>query len=178
MKLSVREINETDIKLIIDYFIYSSAGFLNEMGADKEKLPSREKWITILKKEFEKTNNEKEFYYIIWLNDGKPIGHSNINNIKYGKQATMHLHIWKSKKRQRGIGLDLLKQTIPFYFKNFKLNELICEPYSLNPAANKILKKVGFEFVKEYETTPGWINFYQSVNRYRLTKGKFKETFG
>ena len=52
MKLSVREMNETDIELIIDYFVNSSAGFLNEIGADEEKLPSKEKWINILKKEF------------------------------------------------------------------------------------------------------------------------------
>jgi len=46
----------------------------------------------------------------------------------------------------------------------------MCEPYALNPAPNKILKKVGFTFIKIYETTPGWINFKQKVNQYEFGK--------
>jgi len=64
---------------------------------------------------------------------------------------------------------------LPFYFRNFKLQELICEPYSLNPAANKTLVKLGFEFIKEYETTPGWINLHQKVRRYVMTIDRFEE---
>jgi len=165
--------NESDIKLIIDYFINADSQFLKEMGADKSKLPNRTEWIKKLNREFKRQNEQKEFYYIIWLIDNQPIGHSNINNIDFGETATMHLHLWKSNNRKHGLGFELLKQTIPFYFNNFKLDRLICEPYSLNPAPNEILKKVGFEFVKEYKTTPGWINFHQNVNRYLLTKERF-----
>jgi RimJ/RimL family protein N-acetyltransferase len=82
----------------------------------------------------------------------------------------MHLHLWEQKIRRKGLGVDFLRQTIPYYFKNFHLEKLICEPYSKNVAPNKVLEKVGFEFVRSYDTTPGWINFHQTVNRYQLTK--------
>lgn len=174
MNLSVREMEKSDIKLIVDYFINADSEFLKAMGADKSKLPKRSEWIKKLNREFEKPNEQKEFYYIIWLLDNQPTGHSNINNIDFGQTATMHLHLWKSDSRKSGLGFEFLNRTIPLYFKNFNLENLICEPYSKNIAPNKILKKVGFEFIREYETIPGWINFLQTVNSYEMTKERFQ----
>ncbi len=69
--------------------------------------------------------------------------------------------------------MEFLKLTIPFYFKNYKLEKLLCEPYSENIGPNKVLKKLDFELVRTYYTTPGWINFPQWVNRYKMTSKKF-----
>jgi [ribosomal protein S5]-alanine N-acetyltransferase len=170
MKLSVREIKLKDIEKIVDYFILADSEFLIEMGADKNKLPQREAWIEKLVSEYEKSYKAKAFYYIIWLLDNQEIGHSNINNIDFGKSATMHLHLWNNEKRSDGLGMAFLRLTIPFYFMNFSLKKLICEPYSKNIAPNRVLKKLGFEFIQSYETKPGSINFYQTVNRYELKK--------
>lgn len=175
MDLSVREMEKSDIELIVDYFIDADVAFLKGMGANKSKLPKRNDWIDKLNREFEKPNEEKEFYYIIWLIDGQASGHSNINKIEFGKEATMHLHLWNSQKRKKGLGLEFLKKTIPYYFKYFQLEKLVCEPYAKNTAPSIIVKKVGFEFIKEYETIPGWINFHQSVKRYELTQNQFKK---
>ena len=175
MNLSVREMEKSDIELIVDYFINADSEFLKAMGADKNKLPNRTEWIKKLIKEFEKPNELKEFYYIIWLIDEHPIGHSNINNIEFKKSATMHLHLWRSDKRKKSMGYEFVKLTIPYYFKNFGLDILICEPYSENIAPNKVLKRIGFELMYTYETIPGWINFHQTVNRYELTKKQFEK---
>ncbi|MTI31863.1 GNAT family N-acetyltransferase [Xanthovirga aplysinae] len=177
MKLTVREIEYHDIDLIVDYFLNSTAEYLRGMGADKNKLPTKMGWMEILRREYNKEEKDKEHYYIIWEIDSKPVGHCNINKITFGKEAFMHLHLWKSDRRRKGIGFEFLKQTIPFYFRNFKLKALVCEPFALNPAPNKILPKLGFEFEKTYETTPGWINFHQKVNRYILTLKRFKAGF-
>jgi RimJ/RimL family protein N-acetyltransferase len=176
MKLNVREIQLDDIEKIVDYFVNADTEFLKGMGADKRKLPKRKEWVQKLKSEFKKVNKNKEFYYIIWLLDDQPIGHSNINKIEFKNIATMHLHLWKSDKRKNGFGLDFLRLTIPYYFKNFGLKKLVCEPSSENVAPNRVLRKLGFEFVKTYDTTPGWINFHQTVNRYELKKEQLKKT--
>ena len=170
MKLRVREIQANDIEKIVNYFVNADAEFLKEMGADKSKLPKREDWIKKLKSELIKPYKNKEFYYIIWLLDNQAIGHSNINNIDFGESATMHLHLWNYAKRKNGFGLDFLRLTIPYYFRNFELETLICEPYTENIAPNEVLKKLNFELVRTYDTTPGWINFHQTVNRYELKK--------
>lgn len=170
MNLSVREMIVNDIENIVDYFVDANAAFLKAMGADKRKLLEREAWIKKLKVEFEKPYNEKEFYYIVWLIDGQPVGHSNINSISFGKSATMHLHLWKGNNRKKGLGVEFLKKSIPYYFEHFKLKKLICEPRAENIAPNEVLQKVGFHLKRTYETTPGWINFHQTVNRYEFTK--------
>ncbi len=174
MNLRVREIQTNDIEKIVDYFVHADAKFLKEMGADKSKLPKREDWIKKLESELKKPYKNKEFYYIIWLLDNEEIGHSNINTIEFGKSATMHLHLWNNAKRKSGLGFDFLRLTIPYYFRNFELEKLICEPYSKNVAPNKVLKKLNFELVRIYETTAGWVNFQQTVNRYEFKKEQFK----
>jgi len=175
MLKEVREIQISDVKLIVNYFHNSTPDFLIGMGADPKKLPEKEKWKNLLLEEINKSLKDKNFYYIIWTIDKVPIGHSNINKIEFGKSAFMHLHLWNNDNRQKGAGQFFIKKTIPYYFDNFELDELLCEPYAKNPAANRILKKIGFELVKTYETTPGWINFHQLVNKWCLTKSKFEK---
>lgn len=172
MKISVREMKISDVESVVNYFLRATPDFLRGMGADPDKIPDKVVWVQLLKDELKKAKENKEFYYIIWLMDDQPIGHSNINKIQFGDSAFMHLHLWKNNKRQRGTGTQFLHITIPYYFKNFNLKKLYFEPYALNPAPNKILPKVGFDFVKTYETTPGWINFHQKVNRWIMISEK------
>jgi len=170
MKLTVREIQVNEIEKIVDYFINADAEFIKGMGADKSKLPKKKEWIEKLESEVKKPYSEKEYHYIIWLFNKRAVGHSNINNIEFGKSAKMHLHLWNNDKRKRGLGLKFLRLTIPYYFKNFGLEKIICEPFSKNIAPNKVLKKMDFKLVRTYETTPGSINFYQMVNRYEMKR--------
>ncbi|NEN22542.1 GNAT family N-acetyltransferase [Cryomorpha ignava] len=166
--LSIREIRESDISLIADYWLKSDLEFLKSLGVDLKKLPEREGLTTMLKKQIALPYSEKQSLALIWENDKKPIGHCNVNGINFGKEATMHLHLWNVENRKKGIGVCLLKQSIPFFFEKLNLETLWCEPYAHNPAPNKTLMKAGFEFVKRYVTIPGSLNFEQEVNRYRF----------
>jgi RimJ/RimL family protein N-acetyltransferase len=60
--------------------------------------------------------------------------------------------------------------TLPYFFENYSLEELYCEPYALNPAPNRTLAKVGFKLVRQEVTTPGILNFEQEVNLWKITK--------
>ena len=171
--LAVRELKETDIDLIINYWLNSSNTFMESMGVDVLKIPSREQWREMLAEQLRQSIEEKKSYCIIWLVDNTPVGHSNINKIVFGEEAFMHLHIWDNNIRKKGFGTEMVKRTLPYFFNNYKLRNLYCEPYALNAAPNKTLEKVGFEFVKQYTTTPGWINFEQPVNLWKLSYGRY-----
>ena len=93
-----------------------------------------------------------------------------MNQIEYGKQAFMHLHLWNPELRTKGNGRQLLKKSIRLFFDKLKLDKLYCESYAFNLAPNRILPKVGFTFVKKYRCTPGSINFEQEVNRWVMKK--------
>lgn len=176
-KLSVRHLEMSDHENIVDYFLNADKDFLINLGVDLLKLPAKQEWLDILAANFKLSLEQKKFFYIIWLLDGKPVGHSNINKIVFANEAYMHLHIWLKQTRQQGVGVEFLKLTLPYYFDTFKLKNLFCEPAASNIAPNKTLEKSGFDFVKSYDTIPGWINAYQRVNRWVLTKEKFNSLF-
>ena len=173
MKRNVREFEIRDIDLVLNYFLQADHAFLRGMGAEPSKMPSMAEWRQILLEDFEQSLIDKKFYYVIWEIDGVPVGHSNINKIIYAQEAYMHLHLWQTEQRGSGQGTYFIQESIARYFEKFKLQNLFCEPYALNPAPNKTLPKVGFDFVENYETTPGWINFHQLVNRWVLKKDKW-----
>lgn len=174
---SVREIREEDIEPLSDYWLHSSPAFMRAMGVDIKKIPVKEQWKEILMDQIRQPYKEKRSYCIIWELNGKAIGHSNINKIIFGEEAYMHLHIWHQEIRKKGLGTLFIKMTMPYFFKNYRLKKLYCEPYALNAAPNRTLEKIGFELVKRYTTIPGWLNFEQPVKLWMMSYEKFEEFY-
>jgi RimJ/RimL family protein N-acetyltransferase len=171
--LNVREIEIKDIEPLLNYWFNLTPKQLIDMGADINKLPSKKEFLKMLTEQINAPIEKKQSYAVIWELYGKQIGHTNVNQLKFGESGTMHLHLWQSENRKKGIGTTLIKKSLPFYFKNLKLKTLFCEPYALNPAPNKTLEKIGFRFEKKYTTIPGSLNFEQEVNRWTLTKENY-----
>ena len=114
-KLSVREIQQKDIELIINYWLNADKAFLENMGVDVNKMPTRESWVNMLSQQLYQSYHEKKSYCIIWQVDGKAAGHSNVNKIIFGQEAFMHLHLWKKDIRKSGLGTELVKMTLPYF---------------------------------------------------------------
>lgn len=166
--VSIREIQTSDIDAIIAYWVSADNPYLEGMGCDVTKMPTNLEWKQMLMQQISSPYEEKQAYCLIWLLDNKAIGHCNVNKIKYGAEAYMHLHLWDMCLRKKGLGTELVKRSLPYFQKNLKLNYLYCEPYAFNSAPNKALEKAGFTFVKKYRTIPGSINVEQEVNRWEL----------
>ncbi len=171
--LTVREIKEEDIPYICEYWMGATSEHLLGMGADPAKIPSREVFQNMLENQLKTPYPKKQGYCIIWELDGQAVGHCNTNKIIFGQEAYMHLHLWNSPHRRKGMGEQLVRKSLFYFFKNLEIKVLYCEPYALNPAPNKTLKKVGFKFVKEYLTIPGSLNFEQIVSRWEMPLEKF-----
>ena len=175
--LSVREIQASDIPLIIRYWLTAEPDFLLGMGVDLDKMPQEHEWQETLTEQLTTAHPHKRSWCMVWLIDGVPCGHSNINKIIPGEEAYMHLHLWHSDKRQRGAGTELVRMTVPYFFDTYSLQRLYSQPYVHNAAPNNTLKKVGFELERQEMTTPGWLNFEQPVNLWVLTREKFLELY-
>jgi RimJ/RimL family protein N-acetyltransferase len=171
--LSIRELQHHDIPAIVNYWMTASDAHLTNMGVDLKKMLSAEQFTQFLEKNINTPIEQRISCCIIWEVDGKPVGHTNTNPTKFGEEAFMHLHLWNTDTRRKGLGTELVKLTLPYYFETLKLKRLFCEPYALNAAPNRTLEKAGFEFVKEYITTPGFINFEQPVKRWQMTRERF-----
>ena len=174
-ELTVRELTEADITPLTNYWLSASAEFLTGMGVDLSKMPAREQWHDMLNQQLQQSYPEKQSYGMIWLLDGMPIGHSNVNKIIFGEEGYMHLHIWDTAVRKMGYGNAFIRLTIPYFFRNLQLKNLYCEPYALNPAPNRTLEKAGFQFLREYITIPGWLNFEQPVKLWVMSLEEFSK---
>lgn len=172
--INVREIEQRDIKYITDYWTQSNDDYFTAIGVDLAKLPTRAALVQMLETQIEADLKNKMSYALIWEIDGQQVGHSNITDIDFGNSAKMHLHLWQIDNRKRGFGADFVKKSLPFYFNNFQLKEVISEPYALNPAPNKTFQKTGFELVKTYKTIPSSLNFEQEVNQWRIAKEQYE----
>jgi len=175
--LNVRPMELKDIQPLADYWLLSPASHLVSMGVDLDKLPEREILESALSSQLKHPIEEKKSYALIWEQDGLPIGHTNVNQIEFGKQAYMHLHLWAAQSRQKGLGLTLVNQSLSLFFDNLNLQTIYCEPYALNPAPNKTLERLGFEFVKRHRTIPGSLNFEQDVHLWKLTRAVYLQKF-
>ena len=165
---TIREILLEDIDQITQYWLCANDDALSKMGVDKSKILSAPEWKKFLQEQIASPLNQKNSYCLIWLLNGKAVGHSNVNKIIFGESAYMHLHMWTSTARKKGAGLAFIKLCIPKFFEILKLKTIFCEPKSDNEAPNKTLAKVGFTFVKKHSCIPGWICFEQEVNLWEL----------
>ena len=174
MTRNVRELTKDDAHLAIDYFLNATQEHLLRLGVDGAKLPAKKEWEKIISEDLEQPFEKRKFYYVIWEIDNIPVGHSNINDIVFGQQAYMHLHLWDPGARQKGNGTYFVAASLQYYFEKFRLEKIYCQPNAENEAPNKTLEKAGFTFVKKYETIPGWLNFKQHVNLWVMEKSDQK----
>jgi RimJ/RimL family protein N-acetyltransferase len=158
--------SHADYERMLDYFFQVDDAFLKGMGVDPAKRSTRESWLDRLLPDLDREDRDKRAYYLGWFNDGVPMGHCNVNKIKYGQEAYLHLHLWDQTLRGAGLGTELVRMSANTFIRRFELQHLYCEPYADNPAPNRVLAKLGFRLIKRYRTTPGIINFEQAVNRY------------
>jgi len=159
-----------EYELMVEYFYKADDSFLRGMGVDRLKLPERDKWLEALLADHEKPDSERDRFYVVWIFQGRRIGHSSINKIIPGTEAFIHLHLWNPQLRRAGLGTEFVRRSANFYFERFNLKKLVCEPWADNPAPNRVLKKIGFAFIRRYRTTPGHIAFEHDVNRYELRR--------
>ena len=169
-KLSIREIGAGEAELIVGYFHSAPSEHLELMGVERAKLPQPGAWIDRITTEMDKSPASRQLHYLCWLYDGEPVGHSHINDIEYGSEAYMHLHIWPEPLRRRGMGAAFVRLSVPHYFSKFELQRLYCQPNANNDAPNRTLAQVGFRFLDNVDTTPSPINFPQTVSRWMLTR--------
>ncbi len=142
--LTVNQITPYQTELILNYWYNASDIYLQGMGATRSKLPLRGDMSKFLLEQINLPYEQKQSYCIIWQSNHVPVGHCNVNKIEFGNQASMHLHLWNPDQRKKGMGVEFVKKSLPYFFNNLKLQKVYSEPYALNPAPSKTLGKVGF----------------------------------
>src|SRR5207253_10446954 len=98
IQLSVREIGPNDVQNIVDYWTKNEPAHLIAMSVDLKKVPAAESLSSMLSEQAGLAYPQKQSYCTIWEINGKPVGHCNVNKIKFGEEAHMHLHFWQKEQ--------------------------------------------------------------------------------
>ena len=111
MTLIVREMMNSEVDVVIDYFLGSTPEYLDMLGVDPSRLPPPESWRERLQRESVRPIERRGWMVLIWLSDDQPIGFSSSDKITYGEQAHMHLHVTDPERRNRGIGAECVRRS-------------------------------------------------------------------
>jgi RimJ/RimL family protein N-acetyltransferase len=171
-KLLLREMTEGDLDAIADYWLGSEPDYLVGLGVDLSKLPTREALFDMLRAQIRLPDAEKSSLALIATLNGSAIGHCNVNNIRFGEAADLHLHLWQAEHRRQGLGAQMVWAALPIFFQRLQLQSIHCAPYALNAAPNRTLEKLGFVFVKRHVTVPSALSFEQEVCQYEMTRAR------
>jgi RimJ/RimL family protein N-acetyltransferase len=170
MSLMVREMTIDEVDLIIDYFHGSTPEHLDLLGVDPQLLPAPEHWRAWYAYEYAKLPEDRSTALVVWELNGTPVGFSTADQISFGEEAYMHLHVIDPGKRRSGIGTQCVRDTVEFYFSRLALKRLFCRPNAFNVAPNRTLQAAGFKNLKTHMTIPGPINYEQAVTEWVLER--------
>ncbi|HEY0280968.1 MAG TPA: hypothetical protein VGC32_22110 [Solirubrobacterales bacterium] len=82
----VRPMRLEEVDLRIDYFHDASDEYLEHLGADRARMPSRDAWRAYYAEDFARPLAERETYNLIWEVDGRAIGFSSVDHITFGEE--------------------------------------------------------------------------------------------
>lgn len=166
--LRVREMRLSEVGIRIDYFHDSSDEHLRSLGVDRGLLPSRAAWREFYEADYARPVQDRDSYLLAWELDSQIVGFSSTDQITFGEQAFMHLHILETHHRRSGMGTQFVRQSTAIYFQVLELQRLYCQPNAFNVAPNRACQRAGFRYVLTEQMTPSPINFPQPVTRWVL----------
>ena len=170
MAVTVRPMTLQETSEIIDYFYSATPEYLEVLGVDPSRLPTVPQWQHRYEEMFDQPVEQRSHFLVSWFEGDRFVGFSTADKITIGERANMHLHVKDASRRQRGIGVECVRQSAELYFETLKLKQLFCEPNAFNVAPNRTLQKAGFKYVKTHMTVPGPLNFHQAVNRWVMDR--------
>ena len=139
-KLVVRELEERDIPLIDTYWRSLTQDDLNRMSIDCDRIPASDEFRARLTKLLDTPLSDRASDPLVWEVDGTAVGFTNLNNISRGNQADIHLHMFDSKFRGKGLGRRLFVRCVQKYFQRHHLTKIICQPASTNPGPTGLMR--------------------------------------
>jgi len=157
--LEIRQINEQDYQLIVNWNKGKDKDYLNQWAGSKiYQYP-----ITIDQiKEHDKDNCSQIF--IIFF-DNNPIGSVELDRInKEYSSANVCRFIISDNNLNKGYGTLALKQLVKMVFTEMGLNKLTLSVFYYNIGALRCYEKVGF-LVKEYNKRedPNWNSYVMEI---------------
>lgn len=160
-----------DVESVVRYWTEAPPEHLARMGVDPKRIPDAKLMRSGMRAALAIPESVRSAFTFIWEVDGRSVGAATLKRIEPGCRADIHLHMWESSDRRRGLGRFLFALSALEGMERFRLEKLACEPNARNEAPNGMLRKLGLPLVRTYRTSPSELTYEQEVNRYEMTRG-------
>jgi RimJ/RimL family protein N-acetyltransferase len=152
-----------DFAVRVSYFHEASDEHLARLGVDRSRLPDPHEWRARFAANLALPLEQRTEYGVVWEVAGALVGFSTADQIHFGAEAHMHLHIVDPERRAAGLGTRFVRLTAAHYCEVLRLARLYCEPNALNVAPNRTLQSAGFRYVRSRWCRPAPINTDQTT---------------
>jgi RimJ/RimL family protein N-acetyltransferase len=161
--LSIRPMELSDFAVRISYFHDADDEYLARLGVDRALLPDPVEWRARFAANLALPSEQRSEYGVVWELDGMLVGFSTADQIQFGAEAHMHLHIVDPERRAAGLGARFVAQTAVHDCDALRLARLYCEPNAFNLAPNRALQRAGFRYVRSRRCRPSPMNTHQTT---------------
>jgi RimJ/RimL family protein N-acetyltransferase len=152
-----------DFVVRVAYFHEATDEYLARLGVDRSRLPDPGEWRDRFAANLVLPLEQRSEYGVVWELDGVLVGFSTADQIQFGAEAHMHLHIVEAERRAGGLGTRFVRLTAAHYCDALQLAHLYCEPNAFNVAPNRTLQSAGFRYVRSRHCRPAAINVPQTT---------------
>jgi RimJ/RimL family protein N-acetyltransferase len=167
--LTLRPMLLTDFAVRVAYFHDASDEHLARLGVDRTRLPDPVEWQARFAATLALPLEQRSEYGVVWEVNDEPVGFSTADQIRFGAEAHMHLHIVDPERRAAGLGTRFVRLTAAHYCTALGLARLYCEPNAFNVAPNRTLQNAGFSYVRSRTCRPTPINTFQATTIWLYT---------
>jgi RimJ/RimL family protein N-acetyltransferase len=170
--ISIRDLSEKDIPLILNYWFHSPSGFVEAMGVDLNKLPKESQMEQYLKDTLAKNKelSASKLHALVIEYGGEAVGFHTLNPIIENDYGIFHAHIIKPEMRSKGLAPYTYPMACKRFLKRFNLKRILFKTPIQNTGAIRVKEKLGIRFIGEELVDFGIIKAGTRARVYELTK--------
>jgi RimJ/RimL family protein N-acetyltransferase len=170
--VSVRDLSEADIPLVLDYWFRSPAGFIESLGADPTKLSAEAVFADSLRQRVRKNEGlaRSQLSSLAILHDGEFVGFHNLNPLVEGDFGVFHAHISRPEFRRRGVAECSYPLACRVFLQRFDLKRILFKTPVQNVGAIRVKEKLGIRCIGDVVVDFGIIRAGTRAKVYELTR--------
>jgi RimJ/RimL family protein N-acetyltransferase len=170
--VTVRDLSEADVPLVLDYWYRSPPGFVESLGADLTKLPAEAQFADSLRRRLRANEGPgpSRLNTLAILHDGAIVGFHTLNPMVAGDYGIFHAHIARPEYRRRGVAELSYLPACRLFLQRFDLKRILFKTPVQNTGAIRVKEKLGIRYVGEETIDFGVIRAGTVAKVFELTR--------
>jgi RimJ/RimL family protein N-acetyltransferase len=170
--VTVRDLSEADVPLVLDYWYRSPPGFIELLGADLSKLPAEAHFADSLRQRLRANEGSgpSRLNTLAILHEGAVVGFHTLNPMVAGDYGIFHAHIARPEYRRRGVAELSYPPACRIFLQRFDLKRILFKTPLQNAGAIRVKEKLGIRCIGEETIDFGVIRAGTVAKVYELTR--------